>query len=168
MDTLKAAIEYHLSTISNKDAEIQRKQEEITRCMESLKSSEEKIVSMTEALGSPMKHLEVFLASKDEKIGALEASLHSATAAAITTTTISEPVVDVVADATELVVEEKIAEEPTVDVSSPKIIEVTAAVSSGEQEQASDPAADDTRDDAEGVTEEESPDSFIGIVASCE
>ena len=108
MDTLKAAIEYHLSTISNKDAEIQRKQEEITRCMESLKSSEEKIVSMTEALGSPMKHLEVFLASKDEKIGALEASLHSANAAAATTTTtISEPVADVIADASELVVEEK-------------------------------------------------------------
>ena len=165
MDTLKAAIEYHLSTISNKDAEIQRKQEEIVQCIESLRSSEEKIVSMTEALGSPMKHLEVFLASKDEKIGALEASLHSATAAA--TNAISEPVADVIADASELVVEEKTAEEPTVDVSSPKIIEVTA-VSSCWQQQVSDPAADDARDDAGGATEEESPDSFIGVVASCE
>ena len=166
MDTLKAAIESHLSTISNKDAEIQSKQEEITRCMESRKSSEEKIVSMTEALGSPMKHLEVFLASKDEKIGALEASLYSAAAAAADIT-IPEPVADVIADASELVVEEKTAEEPTVDVSSPKIIEVTA-VSSCWQQQVSDPAADDARDDAGGATEEESPDSFIGVVASCE
>lgn len=166
MDTLKAAINSHLSTISSKDAEIQSKQEEIVQCMESLKSSEEKIVSLTEALGSPMKHLEVFLASKEEKIGALEASLHSATSAAATTS--SEPVADVIADATELVVEEKSAVEPTVDVSSPKNVEVNAAVSSGEQQQASNPAADDARDDAEGVTEEESPDSFIGVVASCE
>lgn len=128
IDSLKSTIKTHLETISSKETEVQSKQAEIEEHLASLKASEEKNATMLEALGSPMKHLEVFLASKEEKIASLEKSLNGILTPATTTTTTAEE-----------------SSEPTVDVStSNKITELVSAKSNVEEP--------DARDDAEAAT----------------